>query len=386
MAEGKSILVVGAGVAGPVLCYWLEQYGYQPTLIERSQQLRSGGYAIDIRGIAVDVARQMGIYEQVCAQSTTIKTARYLDVAGRLIHEESGEHFGHREGEDVEIVRGDLLDTLMNQIKDVPCRFACHVVSLKQNEDGVDVKFNDGEVASFDLVICADGLHSHTRSLAFSSDACQLFDLGSYISIFSVPNYLKLKHGQWLCESNQKSISIWSDHDFNSALVGFMFRSGIQLKNIESLSEQKQVLQQTFHSFGWEAPKLLELLEGVDDLYFDSITQVKMPYWHQGRVALVGDAGYCASPLSGQGTSLALVGAYVLAGELQLAAGNHKMAFERYHDLMRPYVDKNQSLGEWVSHFYLVDENKSQEETEKRTQQIMEKMKDAAFGIELPKY
>ena len=147
----------------------------------------------------------------------------------------------------------------------------------------------------------------------------KLVNLGAYFSVFSIPNYLNLNHTEVQCEANQKLASLSSDKNPKMAEAAFMFRSQNVLNNIRDENEQQQFLRDTFQDFGWEASKILELMSGSDDFYFDSVTQVKMKSWTKGRVALLGDAGYSASPLSGQGNNLALVGAYIFAGELKQA-------------------------------------------------------------------
>lgn len=156
------------------------------------------------------------------------------------------------------------------------------------------------------------------------------------------------------CESNQKAIFIKSDKDPKLAQVGLMFRPQHDLINLRDENKQMQVLRDAFHDFGWEAKKILELMSDSNDFYFDSVTQVKMRSWTKGRIALVGDAGYCPSPFSGQGSNLALVGAYILAGELKTAEGNYKLAFNCYNELLHSFVEANQEFGAWVRKSFLV--------------------------------
>lgn len=386
MSNAKKILVVGAGIAGPSVCFWLQRFGFSPTLIENSVALRKGGQALDIRGVAIDLVKKMGIYEQICQKRTRIECGRYVDANGSLLHEEHGEKFGFRQGEEVEIVRGDLVEILMNSIPDVPCRFNQSIVSIQQNNDGVVVYFKDGRSEDYDLVIGADGIHSATRRLVFDKSEYQLVNLGSYISIFSIPNYLHLSHTEVVCEANQKQVSIASDADSNIAQAAFMFRSNHVLNNIRDKSEQLRFLRDTFHDFGWEADRILELMPDSPDFYFDSITQVKMNSWTKGRVALLGDAGYCASPLSGQGNNLAMIGAYLFAGELKAANGNHLQAFYRYHELLRDFVEANQNFGAWVSETFLVSDEVTEEVAEKRLGKILQKILIVSNAITLPDY
>nr|AIA18942.1 FAD_TeRes [uncultured bacterium] len=385
MPHTKKILVIGASVAGPALCYWLNHYGFQPTLVEKNQSTRKGGYAIDLRGIAVDVAKQMGIYDSVCAMRTSLQCVRYVDAAGNLLFEEHGEKGGFRQGDEVEIVRGDLVDILMKTITDIPCFYDHAIESLTQHDDHVTVQFKNGKTENYDLVIAADGLHSATRRMVFSKDDYHLRNLGCYISVFSIPNYLQLDHCETLLEAKQKLVSITSDKDSTKAFAGFMFRSSNSPNDIRDEASQKDFLRENFTNHGWESNKLLSLMNDANDFYFDAIMQVKMKDWTKGRIALVGDAGYTPSPLSGQGTSLALVGAYILAGELKTAT-DHVAAFARYNELLKPYVEANQAFGVWVSESFLADEPLSAEQAEERNNIVLGIMKKATHAIELPEY
>lgn len=386
MSKPQNILVVGAGVGGPAVCYWLKHYGFSPTLIESASQLRKGGFAIDIRGIAVDIAQKMGIYNQVAARRTRILSGQYVDGRGQVLFEEQGETFGFRQGDDVEILRGDLIDILIASLEDVPCRLGCSIKTIESRDDKIEVQFNDGESASFDLVIGADGLHSFIRQEVFNAFDVELYNLGAYLCVFDIPNYLHLKHSEILFESNQRLVHVNSDSDPSCARAGFMFRSDYQFKNMRDPHEQKALLNALFYNLGWESNTLLELMRTCDDFYFDSITQVKMKHWNKGRVVLLGDAGFCASPLSGQGTSLALVAGYILAGELHHAQGNIERAFANYQNILTPFVDANQAFGEWVSQSFLQPEPLTQASAKQRTQTIMEKMQAISNAIALPSY
>lgn len=387
----NKILVIGAGIAGPAVCYWLRRFGFFPVLIEKSPDLRKGGQALDIRGIVIDLVKKMGVYEQICNIRTRVELGRYVDVEGNTLHEERGERVGFRQAGEVEIVRGDLIEILMGAIEDIPCHFNQLISKIEQDDAGVKVYFNDGRNEHFDLVIGADGIHSATRRMVFNKDEYKLVNLGSYLTIFSIPNYLNLSHTEVLCEANQKLASITSDNNPKMAQAAFMFRSQYVMNNIRDENEQKQFLRDTFQDFRWEVPKMLELMSNTlmsnsDDFYFDSITQVKMESWTKGRVALLGDAGYCPSPLSGQGNNLALVGAYILAGELKKAGGNYTQAFNRYNELLHSFVEANQMFGVWVSESFLVQDEVSKEIAETRSDNILKEMKIVSNSISLPEY
>jgi 2-polyprenyl-6-methoxyphenol hydroxylase-like FAD-dependent oxidoreductase len=386
MTTLKKILVVGGGIAGSTVCYWLKKYGFSPTLIEKYDAIRKGGQALDIRGVATNIVKKIGIYEQIYNRRTQVELGRYVDAEGNTLHEEKGERFGFRQGDEVEIVRGDLVQILMKTIEDVPRHFNQSIESIEQNDNDTIVTFKDGRTEHYDLVIGADGIYSATRRMIFNASEYQLLNLGAYLCVYSIPNYLNLSHTEVLHESDQKLAIITSDEDPSSARAGFMFRSQKVLKDVRDENEQKQFMRDTFQDFGWETQKMLALMPGSDNFYFDAITQVKMNSWTKGRVALLGDAGYCASPLSGQGTNLALVGAYILAGELKAAAGDHVRAFQQYNELLRPFVDANQQFGVWVSESFLTPEKASKEVAEERSNKILQIIKVVSNSITLPEY
>lgn len=380
------ILVIGAGIAGPAMCYWLKRFGFSPVLIEKSASIRKGGQALDVRGIATHIARDMGIYNQICDMRTRIACGRFVDTAGKVLHEAHGEKFGFRQDDEVEILRGDLVDILMSTITDVPCYFNQSITSMQQNDQNVTVHFQNGKAEHYDIVIAADGIHSATRQMVFDKNEYQLNHLGSYFSTFTIPNYLGLDHMDVECEAHHKLVSMNSDNNPESARVGLMFRSQHIMKNIRDEQEQKQLLHDTFRDFGWETQNILNRMSESEDFYFDSMTQIKMKSWTKGRIALVGDAGYCPSPLSGQGNNLAFVGAYVLAGELKAANGNVIQAFTRYNELLQSFVEANQKFGAWVSETFLVDDVVSKEIAEERSEKILIMIKSISNAITLPRY
>lgn len=386
MFKHIKILVVGMGIAGPAICYWLKRFGFYPVLIEKSNVLRKGGQALDVRGIATRLAAEMGIYEKICEMRTRIECGRFVDTAGNILHEEQGEKFGYRQDDEVEILRGDLVEILMKTIQEVPCHFSQSITNMQQNDECVTVHFNDGRIEEYDIVISADGIHSATRRMIFDKSEYQLMNLGSYICTFTIPNYLDLHHMELACESSHKLVTINSDNDPKVARVGFMFRSQHILQDIRDENEQKHFLLDTFRNFGWETENIFNCMPKSDDFYFDAITQVKMNSWTKGRIALLGDAGYCPSPLSGQGNNLAFVGAYILAGELKTANGNHMQAFTRYNALLRSFVDTNQAFGVWVSKSFLVEDDVSKEIAEERSTKILDMIKTVSNAMTLPEY
>ncbi|MFF0425869.1 FAD-dependent monooxygenase [Streptomyces sp. NPDC004520] len=344
----KTVLISGASIAGPALALWLHRYGFAPTVVERAPELRTGGYKVDIRGTAIEVCRRMGILDEVRANSTDMRGGSYVDDAGRTIGELPADIFGGRVEEDDEIMRGELARILYDRTReDVEYVFGDSIASLDEDADGVAVTFESGTVRRFDLVVGADGLHSNTRKLAFGPEERYKRHLGAYISIFTAPNHLGLDRWETYHALPSKLTCVYSSSGETDAKNLFIFSSPEELRyDHRDVAAQKRLLADAFAGGGWEIPRLLGHAAEAEDFYLDSMSIVEMDSWSRGRVVLLGDAAHCSSPASGQGTGLALIGAYVLAGELARAGGDHTVAFARYERHMRPGVEQNQKMAE----------------------------------------
>lgn len=337
----QKILISGGGIAGTALAYWLHRRGATPTVVERAGAIRDGGYKVDVRGAALDVVERMGILEQVRKLRTDVRGGSVVNAAGRRVASMDGDTFGGRVHGDAELLRGDLNRLLHEQTRDdVEYLFGDSIAELRDTAGGVDVTFEGGDTRTFDLVIGADGVHSRTRALAFGDDCVR--DLGYYVSIFSVPNHLELDRWELTYVAPGRTALVYSTARQDEAKAMFLFASEPLSYDPRDRAEQERLLAEAYAGEGWEVPRLLEGMAAAPDFYFDSLSQVHLDRWSRGRVGLVGDAAYCASPASGQGTSLALVGAYVLAGEL---AADHETAFAAYERELRPFVARNQKLG-----------------------------------------
>jgi 2-polyprenyl-6-methoxyphenol hydroxylase-like FAD-dependent oxidoreductase len=340
-----NVLISGAGVAGLTVAYWLRRYGFTPTIVERAPSLVTGGYKIDVRGTALQVLRRMQVHDAVVAASTDMQGAMLVDSDGKVLNKMSGDEFGHRAGEDLEIVRGTLCQILRDKISDAEFIFGDSIRAISQSPDGVEVEFIKNGARQFDLLIGADGLHSNVRGIVFGDESKFIRDLGLYLCVYTVPNYLNLDRMEMQYTELGRVAAIWSSRGDAYAKACFGFSAPSVKINLRDRAQHQRVMTDVYKGLGWEIPKLLGMMSDAPDYYFDVAAQIAMDRWSQGRVVLAGDAGYCASPMSGQGTSLALIGAYVLAGELAAASGAYQAAFQQYETVMRPYVRLNQELG-----------------------------------------
>ncbi len=341
----KTILISGASVAGPALAWWLHHHGFRATVVERAPSLREGGYKVDIRGVAVDVVRRMGLLDEVHAASTDMRGAAFVNKRGKEIATLDADTFGFRHGDDTEILRGDLAKILYDATReDTEYVFGDWITGLDERADGVHVTFAHGTPRRFDLVVGADGLHSGVRALAFGPEEDFLRRFDAYISISTVPNTFGLDRWELLHSAAAgKMVNVYSTARADDAKAAFWFSAPPLAYDRRDVDGQKDLVADQFAGLGWETAALLDAMREAGDFYFDPVCQIVMDRLSAGRVTLLGDAGYCPSPASGQGTSLALAGAYVLAGELA-AAGDHTVAFAAYEREMRPYIEKNQAL------------------------------------------
>ena len=348
MTNVKSILISGASVAGPTLAYWLKRNGFVPTIVERAPEPRPGGQAIDIRGKALGVVERMGLLDQARAKRTQMKGVSVQDEFGKEVWRSEEKTFsgGRFDNDDVELLRDDLSNPLLGSLGDTEIIFGDSIVGLMDGPDGVGVRFNNSPTRTFDLVLAADGVHSNVRKLAFGPEEPFLKPLGLALAIFSTPNYLGLKDWQLSFRDMDRGFGylIYPARDNTELRINIGFGAGLAEDRYGDVEAQKALVAEKSAGWGWEVPNFVERMWKSTDFYFGALAQTVMERWSKGRIALVGDAGYCPSPFSGQGTSLALVGAYVLAQELGKSPDDYARAFASYENRLRPYVLKNQAL------------------------------------------
>ncbi|MCX5439884.1 MULTISPECIES: FAD-dependent monooxygenase [unclassified Streptomyces] len=322
------VLVSGASVAGPAVALALSLHGARVTVVEKAPALREGGFAVDFRGwVHRTVLTALGIHDDIHARQTRMGRQTVVDADGTPRVDLPAELMSG----DVEIFRGDLAHILYEHSKDaVKYVFGDSIATLTEDDRGVDVTFEHAAPRRFDLVVAADGLHSPTRRLVFGDESRYLRFLDHYVAGFGIPNHLGLDRTGRLYSDPGRAVSVSNyDGDPDRAGALLVFRSEPLDHDRRDVDQQKRILAERFAGMGWEAPRVLEALEDADDLYFDAIAQIHVERLTKGRVVLLGDAGYGAT-MGGMGTGVAIVGAYVLAGELALAGGDHRTAFAAY--------------------------------------------------------
>lgn len=344
----KKVLISGASIAGPALAWWLHRHGFAPTIVEKAPAPVKGGHAIDVRGAAMEVLRAMGLADAAADRRTRLKGVSILDEAGNEVwrSEEmtiSGGSFGK---DSIEILRDDMSDVLVSGLPDgVEILYGNSVTALEEVADGIIVNFDHGPARKFDLVIGADGIRSNIRNLVFGSDRAFFNPFNIALAPYSVPNTLGIADWQIQYRSGSDSCMIYTARENRELRLCFGVAATPEEAAVDRAAQIKLVTERCGH-LGWKVPAFLDQLEASPDFYLGAIAQVKMERWTKGRVALVGDAGYCPSPYTGQGTSLALVGAYVLAWELAQSPDDHSAAFARYEAKLRPFVEANHAIAD----------------------------------------
>lgn len=344
------IIINGIGVAGPALAYWLTKSGHDVLLVEEAPHLRPGGYIIDFWGLGYDIAERMGLIGDIRALGYQVREVRLVDRTGRK-----------RGGFDVDVFRrmtndrftsvrrSDVSATIYRAIETkVETLLGDSVASIEDDGHRVRVGFDHAPAREVDLVIGADGLHSRVRRLVFGPDADFETSLGYHVAAFEADGYRPREELVYVSHAQPgRQISRFSMRD-DKTLFLFIFRDEI----VTGTGDPKSVLRRVFAGTGWEWPRIEAEIERAPDIYFDSVSQIRMDRWTKGRVALLGDAAACVSLMAGEGTGLAIAEAYVLAGELHACGGDFATAFAQYEQRLMPFLrNKQQSAERFASAF-----------------------------------
>lgn len=339
----RTVLISGGGVAGPALAFWLRAGGFQPTLIEQAPHVRTGGYVIDFWGLGYWIAERMGLEADINRVGYHVREMRIVNDRGKPVAGFGTDVFGElTNGHYLTLARSDLSRLLFEKAKDTTeIIFGDRILGLEEKSDGVCVRLKHGGDRQFDLVIGADGLHSGVRRLAFGPRQQFEKKLGYAVAAFEAEGYRPRDEDVYLMYGLPgRMLGRFTLHR-NRTLFLFVFTVGDGPLPM-AVDEQKEMLRKTYADDGWECPHILEELGRTGELYFDSVSQIRMNSWSKGRIALTGDAAFCVSLLAGQGSALAMISAYVLAGELMKADGRHHEAFLSYEALLRDYIQAKQ--------------------------------------------
>jgi len=342
MASSTAVLVSGASFAGLATAYWLNRLGYRVTVVEVAKGLRQGGTPVDIEGETIDILARMGLADAVRAEALPPRRFEFKDVddktlgtVGAASDQASHEHY--------EIHRDDLLDILFGAVADdVELLFGRSIDRLEEGQDAVSVTLDDGDRRDYALVFGCDGNRSNTRKLIFGEGEQFTHFMGGYF-------FLKVVAQTGLLSANVSEVfsvpgrmAMLNGYDDRTD-IGFGFRTEGEIEyDYRDRAQQRRLIEERFDGLGWKVPAMLAGSARDDEFYFDRINQIRMPSWSRGRVTLVGDAGYCVSPLAGFGGSMAIIGAGRLAAALEQNRGDHAAAFRHYEDGLRPFVEEVQ--------------------------------------------
>ncbi|KAK3713686.1 hypothetical protein LTR37_008380 [Vermiconidia calcicola] len=357
----RRVLVVGAGPAGGSTAFWLAQSGFDVVVAERqSKDTFAQGQGVDISGPAVRVIQKMGLEQKIRSGTTGEAGFALTDDDGEavgVVGTKSSEGKGWSPTEEIEIMRGSLCSILTGAAEASPTvtyRYSCSPSQITQNQASVTAILSDtGEAEDFACIIGADGLSSSVRHLTF--DKAVVGDCYSrndvYIAFFSMPGNPEtdLPNSRAQQAPGGRTILLRPADEKAERTSCYMciIHEDARLADVAengTVDEQRALWGEWFQDMGGLAERALEGLKQTQDLYATRIVQVKLPTWHSARCALVGDAGYGPSPLTGEGTTLALLGAYILAGELAATPDDPPAAFARYEDTLRDYVTKAQRI------------------------------------------
>lgn len=344
------IAIQGAGIAGTALAFWLARLGHEILLIERAPQLRSGGYILNLWGVGYDAAERMGLLPTLRQLEYTTDALQMVDARGRVRGGYPTRVLQQLAGQRIaSLARADIASAIHGRLDGrIETLFGDSIRAIDDDGSRACLQFDRAAPREVDLVLGADGLHSRIRNLAFGPDRDFEYPLGCHVASFEVAGYRPRNDDLYVAHSAPgRYIARFPARDDKTLF--FLLLRDAYLPGTPPLDDagRKAMLGDAFAGMGWECPAILAALqETTDTLFFDSISQVRMPHWTRGRVALVGDAAACPSLLAGEGAGFALAGAYVLAGELHRHGGNLPAALPQYEARLRPYTLRKQRYAE----------------------------------------
>jgi 2-polyprenyl-6-methoxyphenol hydroxylase-like FAD-dependent oxidoreductase len=342
--KNKKVLVSGASMAGLSTAFWLNKIGYTVTVVEMANKPRINGAAVDLRGDTVDIIKRMGIYEQLKANKLHVEMVEFKnanDVTEGSINLNKNDE--EPADDDIEIERDKFVGVLMTKLKnDIEFMFNNSITALNETPNDIIATFKDGSQHTFDLVFGCDGIHSGVRKIWFGHEAEYSHFLGAYFSITIVNKLLIKQKTMQLYNVPGKAITLNAYNNKTDIIFCFLAEKEM-VYDYKDEALQRAIIAKQFAGQSWRTAELLKAMQQADNFYFDKFCQIKMPSWTKGRVALVGDAGYCASPAAGMGASLSVKGAATVADALQKHDGNFELAFQDYNQHLRPFIEEVQA-------------------------------------------
>jgi len=343
LLRGKEVLISGASIAGLCTAWWMNQLGYTVTVVELASEPRVNGAAVDLKGDTIDVVKRMGLFDQLIKHRLHVDRVEFKnadDTTEGSIQLEGGDT------DDIEIERDVFIGILFSSLRnDVTFLFDDTIKALYETEAGVTVDFKHSSQRSFQFVIGCYGIHSGVRRLWFGAEAEYAHFMHAYGSLTILNKLLIEPNTMQLYRVPGKSITLNAYN--NKTDVIFSFASDTEIPyDYRNKAQQRQLILEQFAGQSWRTAELLKEMQQSDNFYFVEFYQIKMPSWTKGRVALVGDAAYCASPAAGMGGSLAMSGAAALADALHKNEGNIDEAFQTYNTTFRPFIERVQAEAE----------------------------------------
>ncbi len=339
-------VINGAGVAGPTLAWWLNRDGHDVTLVDHAPSFRTGGYIIDFWGVGYEVACRMGLEQAIRSRGYQVERVRYVDERGRTSATLSVSTLARQlAGRFTSLPRGDLAEAIFDDVKDrIDTRFGDTIAAVEQDDARVACRLASGSSIDADLLIGADGLHSKIRELVFGPEATFERDLGYRVAAFQAKGYRPRDEDVYIIHAEPGcSISRFAMADDTTLFLLVFTADEASGSRPQSDDAVRRTLHAVYGDVGWEAPAVLEAMQNADDVYFDTVSQIRMPTWSRGRVGLIGDAAACVSLLAGEGTGLAMTEAYVLAGELHEAGGDVPRALRAYERRLKAFLEGKQT-------------------------------------------
>ena len=342
--QALHVLISGASFAGLTTAFWMNRLGYKVTVVEIAKGLKMGGSPVDIKERTVDIVGRMGLLERIQASSLKAKAIDFLDVTGEPIATLRAQADDGREPQpEYEIERDMLLQMIFEALEgDVEFLFDDRIARMEESADEVAVSFKSGTQRSFSLIFGCDGNHSSVRRMCFGDETLYSHSLKNYFSISIVHKLLIEEDTAQMYNTPGKAVMLNAYN--NKTDIIFCFRSEAEIPySYRDQQEQRNIILRQFSGEGWRTSELLQETARSGNFYFDKMCQIRMPSWTKGRVALVGDAAYCASPAAGMGGSLAIIGATALADAFLKYPKDFKVAFQEYNDSLRPFVEDVQA-------------------------------------------